>query len=383
MVFGGGNPSSSNPAFGGAIVAKASSGGLSLANGGGVITLLSPSDEVVTFVSYGGSTLPGDRNQSLTRAPDVTGELVLHQLAEGSAQRAFSPGTRLDGTPFAPTPVPSPSPTPTPSPSPSPSPSPTASPSPSPLPSPTATPPPTPSPTPSPSPSPSPTPSPTPSVSPSPTPTPVLQSAILISQVYGGGGNSGALFRNDFIELFNRGNVAVDLTGWSVQYAGATSGSWSVTPLGSSSLAPGHYLLIQEGSGGSAGALLPAPDVTGSINLAATAGKVALVSSVTPITGSCPAPGAIVDLVGYGATANCFEGTAPAAAPSNTLAVQRSGNGCTDSQNNSEDFLTAAPAPRNTAHAPVVCSSVSSYREPNMLREWIVWIFLKRLEVRI
>jgi len=45
---------------------------------------------------------------------------------------------------------------------------------------------------------------------------------VVISQVYGAGGNSGASFQNDFIELFNRGNAAVNLSGWAVQYAGAT-----------------------------------------------------------------------------------------------------------------------------------------------------------------
>ena len=39
---------------------------------------------------------------------------------------------------------------------------------------------------------------------------------IVISQVYGGGGNSGGVFTNDFIELFNRGTTTVSLTGWSV-----------------------------------------------------------------------------------------------------------------------------------------------------------------------
>ena len=50
---------------------------------------------------------------------------------------------------------------------------------------------------------------------------------VVISQVYGGGGNSGATYTHDFIELFNRGTVAQDLTGWSVQYASATGTTWS------------------------------------------------------------------------------------------------------------------------------------------------------------
>ena len=52
------------------------------------------------------------------------------------------------------------------------------------------------------------------------------QSSIVISQVYGGGGNTGATLRNDFVELFNRGNAAVNIGGWTVQYASASGSSW-------------------------------------------------------------------------------------------------------------------------------------------------------------
>ena len=38
---------------------------------------------------------------------------------------------------------------------------------------------------------------------------------LVISQVYGGGGNSGATFKNDFIELFNRGDATVSLAARS------------------------------------------------------------------------------------------------------------------------------------------------------------------------
>ena len=121
---------------------------------------------------------------------------------------------------------------------------------------------------------------------PSPPPTNVL-----ISQAYGGGGNSTAPFRNDFIEIFNNGETAVNLAGWSVQYAGATATTWSVTNLSSVSLAPGHYYLVQESSGGSTGANLPTPDATGSIAMAATAGKIALIrhsaGHVRPQTATC------------------------------------------------------------------------------------------------
>ena len=46
-----------------------------------------------------------------------------------------------------------------------------------------------------------------------------LSADIVISQVYGGGGNSGATYTHDFIELFNRGTAPVSLSGWSVQYS--------------------------------------------------------------------------------------------------------------------------------------------------------------------
>src|SRR5262245_12716969 len=75
-----------------------------------------------------------------------------------------------------------------------------------------------------------------------------VSSTITISQIYGGGGNSGATFKNDFIELYNLGAATVDLTGWSVQYASAAGSTWSVTPL-NGTLAPGQYYLIQEAQG--------------------------------------------------------------------------------------------------------------------------------------
>jgi len=54
-----------------------------------------------------------------------------------------------------------------------------------------------------------------------------VSTSIVISQVYGGGGNSGATLKNDFIELYNLGSTAVDVTGWSVQYAATAGTSWS------------------------------------------------------------------------------------------------------------------------------------------------------------
>src|SRR5688500_17329353 len=69
---------------------------------------------------------------------------------------------------------------------------------------------------------------------------------IVISQVYGAGGNSGATLTHDYIELFNRGNTAVSLAGWSLQYASATgtgnfgANSGQLTELPDVTLNPGQ-----------------------------------------------------------------------------------------------------------------------------------------------
>jgi hypothetical protein len=185
---------------------------------------------------------------------------------------------------------------------------------------------------------------------------------LVISQIYGGGGNSGAPFRNDFIEIFNSGSTAVSLAGWSVQYAGATATSWSVTELTPVSIAPGQYYLIQESSGGSDGTNLPQADATGVISMGATAGKVALVNVPLALSGSCPADETIVDLVGYGSAANCFRGAGPTVAPSNANGILRKNDGCTDTSNNQADFAAGPLNPRsmNTAASP--CDDTMSSR---------------------
>jgi predicted extracellular nuclease len=176
---------------------------------------------------------------------------------------------------------------------------------------------------------------------------PVPAGTIVVSQIYGGGGNAGATFTNDFIELFNRSAGTVNLTGWTVQYASSAGASWQTTTL-SGSIAPGGYFLVQEAAGTGGTTPLPTPDASGGIAMAAGSGKVALVSNSTALTGSCPLPNSsIVDLVGYGA-ANCSE-TNPTSAPGNMTAVLRRFGGCLDTDNNNGDFVVGAPLPRNTA----------------------------------
>lgn len=173
---------------------------------------------------------------------------------------------------------------------------------------------------------------------------------VVISQVYGGGGNAGSVFKNDFIEVFNGGSAPVSLTGWSVQYSSAAGTSWQVTQL-SGSLAPGQYYLVQESQGAGGTTNLPTPNAIGTIAMSATVGKVALVSSTTALSGSCPVNANIVDFVGYGTGtggASCFEGAAAAPTLTNTTADLRRNNGLQDTDNNNADFASGAPNPRTS-----------------------------------
>lgn len=188
---------------------------------------------------------------------------------------------------------------------------------------------------------------------------------VVISQVYGGGGNSGAPFTNDFIELFNRTGAAIDLTGWSVQYASSSGSSWQKTDL-SGMVAPGQYLLIQEASGGANGNPLPVPDIVGTISMAATAGKIALVNNATLLNSGCPLGPTVIDFVGYGSGASCFEGSGPAPAPSATNAAIRTGQGCGDTNNNALNFSAGTPAPRNTTAPRGDCSGGAKFDQTSV-----------------
>ncbi len=170
--------------------------------------------------------------------------------------------------------------------------------------------------------------------------------SLTISQVYGGGGNSGATYKNDFIELYNGSSSAVDLSTYAVQYTSASGSSWSETIL-SGTVQPGHYYLIQEAAGSGGTQNLPTPEATGNISMAATAGKVALTKTTTLLTVDNPNGNSnLVDFVGYG-TADAYEGAGAAPAPSNTTSDLRAGNGATDTNNNAADFSTGTPNPRN------------------------------------
>ncbi|WP_206669820.1 5'-nucleotidase C-terminal domain-containing protein [Paenibacillus luteus] len=168
---------------------------------------------------------------------------------------------------------------------------------------------------------------------------------VIISQVYGAGGNgTGSTFRQDFIELYNPTNHEISLTGMTLLYGSAT-GAWPTT--GSNTMAltgkigPGKYYLTQQAAGADTNAPnLVNPDAVGTLNMAGASGKVKLVDSSNQT----------IDLVGYG-TAGEFEGTGPTGvALTNVTAAIRKGNRALDTNNNSTDFEVGTPDPRNSSY---------------------------------
>jgi hypothetical protein len=204
--------------------------------------------------------------------------------------------------------------------------------------------------------------------------------AVRISQVYGGGGNTGATYTNDYIELYNNSSVSVDMSGWSLQYGAATQtvdlgtciNCLTVFPQGTC-IGPNGYYLIQliAGTNTAVPPLPVTPDLiipqASANNLSATSGKIALKSN--NITTPCSPFTAFVDLVGYG-TANCAEGLAAGGLSNSTMAV-RLGNppGSQDTDNNNLDFQVVSAAVPHNSHTPGLpppdCNAV-----PAQTRTW-------------
>ena len=173
---------------------------------------------------------------------------------------------------------------------------------------------------------------------------------ITISEVYGGGGNSGATLTNDFIELHNR-TAARDRRHGLVG---------AVRVCGRHDVAGDRAVRHDRG-----GRLLPRPGGRGRRrhHAAADARRDRLDRDERDRRqgraghdgdgahrADCPL--ASTPRLRRLRTANCFEGTGPTGALSNTTAAIRAGNGNTDTDNNAADFTVGAPAPQNSGSGP-------------------------------
>ena len=179
---------------------------------------------------------------------------------------------------------------------------------------------------------------------------------LLINEVYGGGGNSGATITRDFVELYNGTSATVDLSGFSVQYTSSMGTAWQVTAL-TGTLPAGSSYLVGEAAG-AGGTVNPPVDVNGSIPMSGTSGKVALVNTTTALTcgTACTADSTVVDFVGYGDGANEAAGGAPTPALTNLTSASRNSSHA-NTANNAADFTVGNPT-------PVACGAVCTVVAP-------------------
>jgi uncharacterized protein len=184
-----------------------------------------------------------------------------------------------------------------------------------------------------------------------------VSATIVISEVFGGGGNSGATLKNDFVELYNRSDSPVDVTGWIVQYYSATG---TVPALGAATLtgtvAPRHSFLVQMAAGLGGTAALPTPDAIGTSAMSGTNGRVDLVQ----------ADSTLVDRLAYG-TATPAEGSA-APALTNTTSATRNAP-CVDTDDNASDFRATSPTPENSAVVAPGCTVIPPVDLPETIQQ--------------
>ncbi len=190
---------------------------------------------------------------------------------------------------------------------------------------------------------------------------PTCAPSLVISQVFGGNGNTFNNFRNqDYVELHNRSDGPVILNGLSLQYGSATA--WQVMALNGTIPAGGYFLVGFAASGATAdGGTAPgiSPNQVTGINLSSSGGKVALVSGTTALTGACALGTTVIDFIGYGAS-NCSEAR-PVAASGTVLPLVRADTvACVDTNDNANDFMAANVAPRNASSAPTFCGCTNA-----------------------
>lgn len=167
--------------------------------------------------------------------------------------------------------------------------------------------------------------------------------------------------------MYNRSDAPLSLSGLSLQYGSATgTGPWQMVNLSGTVAAGGYFLVGFVASASDGGAVNTiAPDLSTTVNLSASGGKLALVSGNTPLTGACPLGPQVLDALGFGAS-NCSE-TRPVASSGNTRPLVRADAvACVDTNDNASDFVAANVSPRNSATPPSACGCTHSVSLPTV-----------------
>ena len=402
VIFGGGTVNANDPEFGGSQVFRASSGGLSLANSGGVVTLRDTSGATVTSLTYGSAVgLAADINQSISRSPDVFGGFIPHQSVD---ERLFSPGTKINGAAFLPNPIVA-----------------------SVIVNPgqvtlqtgqmtqmsakafdvegrllsdvifnwhssdeslvridanglvsaihsgqsevratgrgvqsqssiiTVVSPPTPTPTPTPAPTPTVTPTPTPLPSPTPSPSPTEIPPVVISEFRTRGPNGAS---DEFVEIYNNSDSTIDVSGWKLKASSSTGTISNRLTLSANAILQAHkHLLLGNASGYSGNVALDQTFASGFANDGGLA--ITLANDV------------IVDQVGLSAGSTFHEGMhlAPLPSDANQSYERKPGGnfGSTqDTSDNFNDFSLRTPSdPQNLNSEPTPGPSPSPTPSPS------------------
>ena len=163
-------------------------------------------------------------------------------------------------------------------------------------------------------------------------------SNVIINEVYGGGGNAGGKFNNDFVELYNPTDAEIDISGWKLNQKAANGNTGNTVKLSGKVPAKGFFLIQGDSQDNEKSQDLPKADLVGSFNFGAKAAIAELIDN----------NGQIADLVGWGTTAKGAE-TSPAKGTANATSVQRKDVGV-DTDNNAIDFIVAEPTPQNSGN---------------------------------
>ena len=164
-------------------------------------------------------------------------------------------------------------------------------------------------------------------------------SNVVINEVYGGGGNKGAKFDKDFVELYNPTDQPIDVTGWKIEQR-STSDNVGNTHTLSGVVPAKSTFLITSTPGSNGDAITDADDESAKFNFSGKGAIAVLLDS----------DGNEVDLVGWGGASRA-EGTA-AAGTANATSIQRAALGA-DTDNNAADFVVSTPTPSGSGQAPV------------------------------
>jgi hypothetical protein len=186
---------------------------------------------------------------------------------------------------------------------------------------------------------------------------------VRISQVYAGGGDltyQPQAYRTDYVELLNSGGTPVDVSGWLLEYGGATAtshfgctGCTGIIPAGIVIQAC-SYLLVQVGPTNthpsSTAPYVPAPDVILESPSLEGAGPLALLTSGTILTGFCLTDSRVQDLVEWGGGSCAWGLPAAPLGLDLTDGLVRLDGGMSSIGDNSLDFTVVLdPVPRRSS----------------------------------